>query len=54
MLAGFAEKGGFIERERDPNRIELHHVHQHAAGGFTSADVKGCGPRARSPARQCG
>ena len=33
MLPGFAVKRGFIERKTHADRIELHNIHQHAAGG---------------------
>ena len=53
VLAGFAEKRGFVEGERDPHRIQLHNVHQHAAGRIDQRpDVKGAMARDRSPAPQ--
>ena len=55
VLAGFTEKRGFVEGERDPHRIQLHNVHQHAAGRIDQRpDVKGAmahatGHRRRNP-----
>ncbi len=55
MLAGFAEKRGFVEGERHPHRIQLHNVHQHSAGWVNQRpDVKGAvahpsGHRRRNP-----